>query len=124
MPEFSGYAAGVPCWVDLGTPDVDASVSFYGELFGWETDDLGEEAGGYRLFRLNGKQVAGVGPVQDEQQPPAWTTYMSSDDADATVKKVDGAGGGGEVTFEPRDSPAGRFAGVADPQRARFSVIK
>src|SRR3954467_3223881 len=46
MPEFSGYTAGVPCWVDLGTPDVDPSVSFYGELFGWEADDLGEEARG------------------------------------------------------------------------------
>src|SRR3954466_15278609 len=87
MPEFSGYAAGTPCWVDLGTPDVDASVSFYGELFGWEADDLGEEAGGYRLFRLNGKQVAGVGPLQDEQQPPAGTTDVSSDDAAASRRR-------------------------------------
>jgi hypothetical protein len=121
MPEFSGYAAGTPCWVDLGTPDVDASVSFYGELFGWEADDLGEEAGGYRLFRLNGKQVAGVGPLQDEQQPPAWTTYVSSVDADATAKKIDGADG--QVFQPPFDvMDAGRMTVAADSTGAIFGV--
>jgi hypothetical protein len=123
MPEFSGYPPGTPCWVDLGTPDVDASVRFYGDLFGWEADEAGpvEETGGYRLFRLRGKQVAGVGPLQQEQMPPAWTSYVWSDDADATAEKVGGAGG--QVFMPPFDvMDAGRMTVVADPGGAIIGI--
>ena len=34
------YIAGVPCWVDLSTPDPDAAVAFYSGLFGWECEDV------------------------------------------------------------------------------------
>ena len=68
MPEFSEYPPGTPSWVDLGSPDVDASARFYGGLFGWEAAEAGppEETGGYRMFTLRGKQVAGLGPLQQE----------------------------------------------------------
>ena len=36
MPDFP---PGTPMWVDLGSPDVDASISFYGELFDWNASD-------------------------------------------------------------------------------------
>ena len=32
MPE---YPPGTPSWVELSTPDADASAAFYGELMGW-----------------------------------------------------------------------------------------
>ena len=69
MPEFSEYPPGTPSWVDLGSPDVDASARFYGELFGWQAAEAGppEETGGYRMFTLRGKQVAGLGGVPAEQ---------------------------------------------------------
>ena len=35
MTEISSYEPGTPSWVDLGTPDLEASVSFYESLFGW-----------------------------------------------------------------------------------------
>jgi predicted enzyme related to lactoylglutathione lyase len=121
MAEFSGYTPGTPCWVDLGTPDVDASVKFYGDLFGWEADDAGPDSGGYRLSKLHGKQVAGVGPLQDEQQPPAWTSYVWSDDADATAEKVKEAGG--QVFMPPFDvMDAGRMTVSADPTGAILGV--
>jgi predicted enzyme related to lactoylglutathione lyase len=123
MPEFSSYPPGTPSWVDLGTPDVDASVRFYGELFGWEADEAGpsEETGGYRLFRLRGKQVAGVGPLQQEGQPPAWTTYVASTNADETAEKASGAGG--QVFMPPFDvMDAGRMTIIADPGGAIFGV--
>src|ERR687888_69949 len=59
MPD---YPPGTPMWVDLGTPDVDASIRFYGELFGWSASEPGPpEAGGYRFFEQEGKMVAGLG---------------------------------------------------------------
>ena len=36
MPERSSYAHGIPSWVDLSSPDPEASAAFYGALFGWE----------------------------------------------------------------------------------------
>jgi len=29
-------APGALCWNELSTPDMDASASFYGGLFGWD----------------------------------------------------------------------------------------
>ena len=28
--------AGFPCWIELYTPDIDASAAFYRDLLGWE----------------------------------------------------------------------------------------
>ena len=54
MPEVTKYPAGTPSWVDLGSPDPDASASFYGDLFGWTIVEAGpvEETGGYRMCLL------------------------------------------------------------------------
>jgi uncharacterized protein len=116
MPERTSYDPGTPSWVDLGTPDVEASVTFYGPLFGWDHEDAGahDEAMGYGFFRKNGKHVAGVGPLQDPQQPPAWTSYVTVEDVDATSELVGPAGG--QVIMSPTDLPSdsGRMAIYAD----------
>lgn len=119
MPEFSGYEAGTPSWVDLGTPDVEGAKAFYGKLFGWEFVDQGPEAGGYHIVNLRGKGVAGLGPAQDPG-PPRWTTYVSVDDTDAAVKTVESEGGSVLVAM---DIPqAGRMAVCTDPTGVAFSV--
>jgi predicted enzyme related to lactoylglutathione lyase len=116
------YANGTPSWVDLGSPDIDASAAFYGDLFGWTTTEPGpvEETGGYRMFQKNGKTVAGLGPAQ-EGQPTVWTTYLAVDDADKTAELVKSSGG--MVFVEPMDvMDAGRMAIFADPLGAVFGV--
>ncbi len=121
MAEFNSYGDGVPSWVDLASPDLDASAAFYGALLGWEVTDLGPEAGGYRMCVKGGKQVAGMGPIMMEGQPSAWTTYVSQSDADAAVAKVKAAGG--MVFVEPMDvMAAGRRAIAADPTGAAFGI--
>ena len=40
----SGYPAGVPCWVDIVQPDLDATMAFYGGLFGWSFEVRTPEA--------------------------------------------------------------------------------
>ena len=84
MPE---YAPGTPSWVDLGTPDLGASVSFYETLFGWSIPEgpNSEQNGGYRQAMRDGKPVAGVMPLMAEGQPPAWSSYVSVADAGATA---------------------------------------
>ena len=44
--ERDSYTSGTPSWVDLGSPDVDASVAFYTTLFGWEVAEDHPAAGG------------------------------------------------------------------------------
>jgi uncharacterized protein len=116
MSERTSYEPGTPSWVDLSTPDPDAAKRFYGALFGWEAEDAGpvEETGGYGMFRLRGKLVAGVGPLMDPSQPPVWSTYVSTDDADAAVARAREAGA--QVHVEPMDvMDAGRMAFVGHP---------
>ena len=57
MSERTSYEPGVPSWVDLSSPDTDASATFYGGLFGWELQSAGpvEETGGYGMFTLQGQ---------------------------------------------------------------------
>ncbi len=121
MPEFSSYDAGTPSWVDHGTKDLDASNAFYSGLFGWETDDQGEEMGHYTLMSKGGKTVAGNMPAMGEGQPSVWLSYVSVASADATIElaKEEGA----MVFVEPMDvSDIGRMAVFADPTGAAIGI--
>jgi len=107
--------------VDLGSPDPKAAAAFYSELFGWEVTDLGEAAGGYQMAEIGGLPVAGIGTQMNEGVPPYWTTYIATDDAEATAARVQAAGG--QVLAEPFDVlGAGRMAVFADPSGAPFSA--
>jgi uncharacterized protein len=119
MPD---YAPGTPSWVDLGSPDVDASISFYGSLFGWTASEPGPpEAGGYRFFLQDGKMVGGIGPLMMEGQPPAWLNYVTVADAVESAGKARDAGG--TVFVEPMDvMDVGRFSVLADPTGAALGL--
>jgi predicted enzyme related to lactoylglutathione lyase len=123
MSERTSYDPGIPCWIDLGTPDLGAAVDFYGTLFGWDVPEgeNSEQTGGYRQAMLGDKPVAGMMPLMQEGQPPAWSSYISVEDADATVAKVKGAGG--TVVAEPMDvMDLGRMAIFVDPTGAVLGI--
>jgi predicted enzyme related to lactoylglutathione lyase len=120
MPD---YAPGTPSWVELSSPDTDASAAFYRDLMGWSTTEPGpaEETGGYRMFQQDGQNVGGLMGHMQEGQPTAWATYVSVADADETADKVKAAGG--NVIVEPMDvMDIGRMAVFADPTGAVFGV--
>lgn len=117
----TNFIAGAPNWLDLGSPDTDASQAFYTGLFGWTFTSAGPNAGGYGFFRLGEKTVAALGPLTEEGASSAWTIYFQSDDADQTTKQVEQAGGA--VRLGPFDVfSAGRMAGYTDPTGAEFAV--
>ena len=76
MPE---YTPGTPSWVELSSPDADASAAFYDALFGWAATEPGpaEETGGYRMFQQGEQAVAGLMGHMQEGQPTVWATYIS-----------------------------------------------
>jgi uncharacterized protein len=123
MPEITTYKPGTPCWVDLGSPDLDASIEFYGALFGWDVPEAenAEQTGGYRQAMKDGRPVGGLMPLMQEGQPPAWSTYLSVENAEATAASVREAGG--SVLAEPMDVlDLGRMAVFADPEGAVFGI--
>ena len=113
MTRRDRYEAGVPCWLDLGSPDLAASRAFYGALFGWQAHVADEAHSGYTVFTLAGREVAGLGPVPGTEHGPAWVVCVSVDDADATAAAVVAAGG--NVAMGPRDlADGGRLAAFHD----------
>ncbi|MFE7185408.1 VOC family protein [Streptomyces erythrochromogenes] len=116
------FAAGAPCWIDLGVPDVPAAAAFYGAVLGWDYESMGEgedmEGG---MFRQDGKVVAGLGRLTEEGARPAWMIYYSVPDADAVTEAVERAGG--TVRVPPRDLDEwGRMAQYSDPLGGQFAV--
>ncbi|MEV4557584.1 VOC family protein [Kitasatospora sp. NPDC049285] len=112
---------GSPNWIDLGSPDTAESALFYGSVFGWTLRSAGPESGGYGFFQQDGRTVAAVGPLTEEEALPAWTVYFRVADADATAKAADQLGG--TVRTEPADVfTAGRFAQLTDPTGGQFAI--
>lgn len=117
----TAWAAGTPCWVDLGADDLGRARAFYSGLFGWQIAEGPPEAGGYSMCELDGQMVAGIGPKMGPETPVAWTTYLATDNADATADKITAAGG--RLISEPFDvMDAGRMAIAADPAGAVFGI--
>jgi predicted enzyme related to lactoylglutathione lyase len=122
MAKRTSHPAGTPSWIDIGSPDPAATAAFYSALLGWEVENLGEDAGGYSMARIEGDDVAGIGP---QQAPglPYWTTYITVEDVNDAATKVEAAGG--TVVVPPMDvMDAGEMAVFQDPNGAFFSVWK
>ena len=123
MAEFTSYEHGTPCWVDVTSTDLERTIAFYESLFGWQGDTVPQpEAGGYTMFTLREKYVAAASPP-----PPSgprasyWTTYLASDDVDATAGRIREAGG--TVLMDPFDVfDSGRMTVAQDPTGAAFGV--
>ena len=122
MPEVTAVTPDTPIWADLASPDLEASKTFYGRLFGWEADQVaGPEAGSYTMFKRRGKLVAGMGSIMGEGQPPTWTVYMAAPNADQTAEKIREAGG--TLVMGPMDvMQAGRMAIFQDPTGAYLGL--
>jgi predicted enzyme related to lactoylglutathione lyase len=123
LTERDGYEHGVPCWVDTWPEDPDTAATFYAGVFGWDVDKGAPPAAERRYYicRLRGSDVAAIGSPPPSPMPPAWTTYVWVDDADAVAASAMRAGG--SLLAEPFGTlDGGRTAIVADPAGAAFGV--
>ncbi len=116
------WPAGTPCWVDVSVDDVPKAVGFYEGLFGWDIQVGGPEVGGYAIAHSGGRIVAGIGPkMGPAEAPSAWTTYLATEDADATAAQIKAAGG--QLLAEPMDvMTQGRLAIATDTAGAVFGI--
>ncbi len=111
-------------WIDLMTTDVPAAKTFYGELFGWTSQDLpmGPDYA-YTQFSKDGKLVAGMGPMAPggPEMPVVWSSYVIVEDADAIVA-ASTAAGGQVIAPAMTIMDQGRMAVIADPSGAAVGV--
>jgi uncharacterized protein len=116
------WPAGTPCWVDVSVDDVPKAIAFYQALFGWDIELGAPEVGGYSIAHQAGRIVAAISPkMAGPDAPTVWTTYLATDDTDATAAKVKGAGG--QVLAGPMDvMEEGRMAVAMDPAGAVFGL--
>jgi predicted enzyme related to lactoylglutathione lyase len=105
-----------------GSPDPKAAAAFYGGLFGWKAEmDPRPEAGGYGMFQIDGKNVAGLGPQMNTDMPPYWNVYVTVTDADETLKKV--AANGGTAVMGPMEVFDAGTMGVAQDAVGSFVSV-
>ena len=118
----TAWAAGTPCWVDLGVTDIPGAQAFYADLLGWDCQTGTPESGGYSMCLRSGRPAAGIGPKMGPPDTPSvWMTYLATDDADQTAARIKAAGG--QVISEPFDvMDVGRMAVAADPADAVFGI--
>jgi predicted enzyme related to lactoylglutathione lyase len=123
MPDVTANQPnGTPTWIDLGIPDLDRALEFYGALFGWEFDVGPEETGRYTMCLLRGKPVAAIMANPDAGATDFWwNMYLATDDCDGTAKRV--ADAGGTLIQAPMDvMDQGRMAIAKDPVGAQFGL--
>lgn len=122
MPTPDTPSIGSPCWVDLLTSDTDGSRTFYGQLFGWASEEPAEEFGGYFSFTQRGARVAGCMHRQpDTVGADVWSVYLVSDDAHKTVDTA--TANGGQVVVPPMAvGDLGTMAVVSDEGGAAIGV--
>jgi uncharacterized protein len=113
---------GTPTWIDLGVPDLDRAMAFYGPLFGWEFEPGPAATGHYTTCRLRGRRVAAIAQDPDPAATRRWwNVYLATADCDATARRVTDAGG--TLVQGPMDvMDQGRVALADDPVGARFGL--
>ncbi|WP_354639232.1 VOC family protein [Kitasatospora camelliae] len=113
--------AAAPCWVSLMARDLDTARAFYGPLLGWTFEPGPDRFGPYLRAVVEGVEVAGIGVVAGDWQPPvAWTTYFGTESADRAAEGVRERGG--TLAVGPLAFDAGRIVLAADPGGAAFGI--
>lgn len=114
-------------WYELMTTDTAAAETFYRDVVGWDARDAGMPGMSYTIFSAGELGVGGLMTLPEDAAamgtPPSWVGYVYVDDVDRSAAQLEKAGGA--VYKPPGDIPGvGRFAVVADPQRATFALFK
>jgi len=115
---------GALCWNEVHVRDGDAADSFYGAVFGYETEQLEGDLD-YKMYKVDGNAICGrlaMSGEAAEEMPSMWLCYFAVESTDAALDQIRASGG--SVMFGPEDTPYGRMAQCADPAGAGFAVIQ
>ncbi|MBS7704655.1 VOC family protein [Chelatococcus asaccharovorans] len=114
-------------WYELATSDRAAAETFYKNVVGWTMQDSGMVDFAYTILNAGERPIGGLMTLPQEAcdagAKPGWMGYICADNVDAAADAVVKAGG--KIYRAAEDIPnVGRFAVVADPQGAVFTLFK
>jgi predicted enzyme related to lactoylglutathione lyase len=113
-------APGALVWNELASPDLDASASFYGELFGWTVRPFEGSPEPYMVIQNRDRGNGGMRPLSPPGTPPHWIAYFGVDDIDQGLARVEELGGA--KIAGPIDLGIGKIGVVQDPQGGAFAL--
>ncbi|WP_284975139.1 VOC family protein [Arthrobacter sp. efr-133-TYG-104] len=114
---------GALAWAELLTPEPQAAVGFFQQLFGYQVTEYPQDDGAnYSTLLVNGDEVAGIVPA-DAGEDASWQVYFAVADVRKAVEAAVAAGG--EAIVEPEEKPeSGSLATIQDPQGGVLSLIQ
>ncbi|MFH5879949.1 VOC family protein [Arthrobacter sp. NA-172] len=117
---------GTPAWHELLTKDYTSAVSFYQNVFGWETTVMGDTPE-FRYSTLGAGDDAKAGIMDASgflpaEVPSNWGVYFAVDKVDASIEQAVSLGA--NVIQPAEDTPYGRMATLTDPTGAVFKLIE
>jgi hypothetical protein len=110
-------------WNELSTSDPVAARRFYGDQFGWTSDEfmaMGEH-GEYRFLDHQGQRIGAVAGTMDGQEPH-WRYYIRVPSIAAAKQTAEAKGG--KIAMGPMQVPTGDYIIIgSDPQGAEFALV-
>jgi uncharacterized protein len=106
-------------YIEIPAVDVAAAKQFYGSAFGWVFNDYGPDYAGIQDPARPRAEVGGLAKA-DAVRPGGPLVLLFSDDLDASVEAVVGAGG--RIVNGPYEFPGGRRFHFTDPSGNELGV--
>lgn len=128
--EMKGYElaaeTGAPAWHELFAKEYDSAVTFYQNVFGWETTVMGDSPE-FRYTTLGAGDDAKAGIMDASgflpaEAPSYWGVYFAVDKVDDTIEQAVSLGA--TIVQAAEDTPYGRMATLTDPTGAIFKLIE
>lgn len=120
---FSPADQGRCAWNELSTSDPVAARKFYGEQFGWTTENfmpMGEH-GEYRFVEHAGLTLGAISGTMGDQ-PSRWRFYFRVPSVGKAKDIVEAKGG--KIVMGPMEVPGGDHIVIGvDPQGAEFALV-
>ena len=118
------------CWTEITARDLDRSVAFYENVFGWQfrrSASAGDDMEYIEFSTDGGEPIGGLYDVDKmpgrQEVPPHFISYVAVDDVNDTANLALELGG--RVLRPPTDIPnVGRMAVIADPTGGTMALIK
>ena len=126
---FQGFGVlgepATPAWFELHTRDYQKAVTFYREVFRWDTHVVGDTPEfSYTTLGEGDASQAGIMDASGflpEDVPAHWSVYFGAEDTDAALGRIVELGG--SIVMPAEDTPYGRLATAADPNGTQFKLV-
>lgn len=113
-------------WADLYTGDVEASLKFYQNTFGWTVKAFAKEQAKYHLLYDDGLAIAGVLARDSKRNKTESALWVGSIDTDNVSSRSDlAAKNKATIIMAPHDFKLyGKRAVLADPQGGVIALLE